>query len=49
MSFAMMGSVEILGTLFSDLKNLSSALCFHSWWRVPNRHLLDNFDAVYRH
>ncbi|WP_170209307.1 hypothetical protein [Lactobacillus delbrueckii] len=25
MSFAMMGSVEILGTLFSDLKNLSSA------------------------
>lgn len=25
MSFAMMGSVEILGNLFSDLKNLSSA------------------------
>lgn len=24
MSFAMMGSVEILGNLFSDLKNLSS-------------------------
>lgn len=42
MFFAMMGSVEILG-------NLSSALRFHSWWRVPNRHLLDNFDAVYRH
>lgn len=25
MSFAMMGSVEILGNLFSDLKNMSSA------------------------
>ncbi|MBT8915836.1 hypothetical protein BTI51_08425 [Lactobacillus delbrueckii subsp. bulgaricus] len=31
MSFAMMGSVEILGNLFSDLKNLSSASLGYSF------------------